>query len=261
VPALLAERPLRVSREAASVVSSPCEIGTTSPLFNRLPTGFPAAANPARRAVQSCGLPDSPKPRRRRSATPYRRPEAAALSPRAQEERREAVSVPEHGPSIHVTHPPPVGPRRNSDRAVLADSEGPLRIPPPGKRPDAATSPMPPGSRCLRPCKPAGLFAVSSCRRFSDRRPRPPPLTGPQPPFNRLAASREATSEAVPTRSVEMSPLLRSRNPLRRIPGPSQQSPLHRVDRILSPAIPATDCCRNPEDGICRQQTAAPDEQ
>ena len=38
-------------------------------------------------------------------------------------------------------------------------------------RPDAATSPMPPGSRCLRPCKPAGLLAVSSCRRFSDQRP------------------------------------------------------------------------------------------
>ena len=28
-----------------------------------------------------------------------------------------------------------------------------------------------------------------------------------------------------------------------------------------SPAVPATDCCRNPEDGICRQQTVVPNEE
>ena len=47
-------------------------------------------------------------------------------------------------------------------------------------------------------CKPAVLSAVSACRRFSDRRPRPPPLTRPRPPFNRLAALRKSGSEAVP---------------------------------------------------------------
>ena len=29
----------------------------------------------------------------------------------------------------------------------------------------------------------------------------------------------------------------------------------------FSPNHPATDCCRNPEDGICRHQTAAPDKE
>ena len=75
VPAL-AERPLRVSREAASVVSRSARLLRG---FDRLPTGSfrqqqshgpmgrPRHADGVTR--QSCGLPDSPKPRRRRSAT------------------------------------------------------------------------------------------------------------------------------------------------------------------------------------------------
>ena len=66
VPAL-SERPLRVSRVAASVVSARCKIGTTSSFFGRLPTGSfqqqqIRAAGPAQNRVAPAFAGPLPRP-------------------------------------------------------------------------------------------------------------------------------------------------------------------------------------------------------
>ena len=128
-----------------------------------------------------------------------RRRLAAIWNTRAREERRQAVSALSRGLLIHKGNPPATRwTPAESQVCRPRNSENTLRIPPPGKRPDAAPSARPPGSRCLRPCKPVVLSAVSACRRFQDQRAHPPPMTRPK----------------------------------------------------SSPAATATDCWRNPEDGI-----------
>jgi len=149
---------------------------------------------------------------------------------RDERKRREWEVVPaqERGPRFHTSptaHPSDPG---NVPRALCSKtSQNARRTLPPGKRPDAATSAMPPGSRCLRPCKPAGLSAVSSCRRSQET--RPPAFSRPRTPFNWLVA--ESQFRGVPRRSAEMSSLLRLRVAARRqLPEPSQQPPLRRQD-------------------------------
>ena len=98
-------------------------------------------------------------------------------------------------------HPPPSRPRQDPECVVFsrkARPENGLRIVPPVA---VRCRHVSHAARIATPfgcCKPAVLSAVSSCRRFEDQRPRPPPLIGPRPPFNRLAASRKSGSEAVP---------------------------------------------------------------
>jgi len=107
------------------------------------------------------------------------------------------------------------------------NSESALRMPPPGKRPDAATSAMPPGSR--RPSVAASRPSCPPCRHvaaFKTKGAHPPPLTRPRAPFKWPAATRKTTSEALP--EDRPSCRLRSGNPLRWIPGPSPKSTLRR---------------------------------
>ena len=124
------------------------------------------------------------------------------------------------------------------------NSENPLRISPLGKRPDAAPSAMPPriampsALQAGRPAAPSIAFgdggsAVSACRRFQDH--KSPPTTLDQTPSTFQLARRftENHFRGTPRRSAEVSPLFRSGNPLRWIPGPSQKSTLRRKTQLL----------------------------
>ena len=85
-------------------------------------------------------------------------------------------------------------------------------------------------------CKPANLSAVSACRRFSG--PRSPPAALVQTPSAFQVVFTEGHFRGAPQGSAEMSPLLRSGNPLRWRPGPFQQSPLRRRDPNPPPPSP-----------------------
>jgi len=115
----------------------------------------------------------------------------------------DAVSALSRGLLIHKGNPPTTRWTPAESRVCRPrNSENTLRIPPPGKRPDAAPSAKPTGSRCLRPCKPVVLSAVSACRRFS--RPTPP-TTLDQPPnaFQAVCRFTENHFRGVPRRSAE----------------------------------------------------------
>jgi hypothetical protein len=121
------------------------------------------------------------------------------------------------------------------------NSENTLRIPPPGKRPDAAPSAGPPGSRCLQPCKPSVLSAVSACRRSQDQGARPPPLTRPRAPFKWIAVARKSTSEALPKdRPSVDSALVRESasfdtRPLTEVNTPPRDKGMERHPGLLAP--------------------------
>ncbi len=118
----------------------------------------------------------------------------------------------------------------------------------PREAPDAAPSARQPGSRCLRPCKPAVLSAVSACRRFQDQGSRPPPLTRPRTPFKWLAVSRKPTSEAFPgdRPSVDSVPVRESASPDTRTITEVNTPPR----RPKSSSATAADWWHNPNDGI-----------
>lgn len=103
----------------------------------------------------------------------------------------------------------------------------------PKRRPDAATSAMPPGSR--RPSVAASrpsCCALHSHRRRRVRRVGMSPLFGTEEParhpcsdpsaFQVICRCTEGHFRGAPQGSAEMLPLLRSGNPLRWIPGPFQ---------------------------------------
>ena len=160
--------------------------------------------------------------------------------PRAQEERSGVLAAARTSNQSTVPTHHPLDPARFRVCCLLARSaaRNKLRIVPP------RSGQMPPH----RPCRPdrdafgpASRPACSPCRHVAalpDQGAHPPPLTRPRPPFNRHAALRKASSEAVLRRSAEMLPLLRSGNRLRSIPGPSQQSPLRRRDPNPPPPSP-----------------------
>jgi len=80
------------------------------------------------------------------------------------------------------------------------------------------------------------------------RRSRPPPLTGPQSPFNRRAASRDRLFRGAPQRSAEMSALLRFGKQLRSS-YPTHHSTRHSAAESPDlPCHPTPDFCHNPEE-------------
>ena len=171
-------------------------------------TGSPQAlpaANAARRAVQSCGpAVAGPLQRRQRRLRIFTRTREDEIGVRAW-----------HGLPMNQAHPPPDRPRRNPRCAVLAARKAHLAFRPQG------CAQMPP----CRPCRPdrdafgpANWASCPPCHHvaaFPDRGSRPPPLTGPRPPFKWTAVSRKPTSEAFPNRSAAMSALLRAGKQLR----------------------------------------------
>jgi hypothetical protein len=199
VPALLAEHPLRVipMQDRDSVVSIPHGIDL---LLHMLPAAFflPPKRTPKASSIRADGpaqnrvagghftvsaissavasTSEGRKPfGRRRNAAEI----GGSLSSRAQEKDRESVSV--RGTDFYSFFMPTTRPK---------DPGGIPRVPSsvlgkrtshsaPEKQPDAATSATPPGSRCLRPCKPAVQSAVSACRRFPDQESPPAALLQP----------------------------------------------------------------------------------
>ena len=139
--------------------------------------GFPVTDKPTRRAVG---------PARNRVASGHmrRRRQAALFPARAREERGEkSVSAPTRGLWRNQPCPPATQWTPAACRVCRPrNSESALRMPPPGKRPDAATSAMPPGSprpvpsRTNRPsrlpCRHVAAFQTSA---------HPPPLSRPRP--------------------------------------------------------------------------------
>ena len=105
-----------------------------------------------------------------------------------------------------------------------------------------SSRPPPIGPRIAAPIfpadKPVVLSDVAACRRFPV--PRSPPATLVQTPsdFQVVCRFTEGHFRAAPQGSAEMSPLLRSGNPLRWIPGPFQKSPLRRRDPNPPPPSP-----------------------
>ena len=113
---------------------------------------------------------------------------------------------------------------------------------------------MPSSLQASRPVRRVGMSPLS--------RPESPPAALVQTPnaFQMACRFAEIHFRVIPLRSAEVSPLFQSRNPLRWIPGPSQRSALRRRVPNLPPAIPGMDCFRNPDNGICQQQTVLPKE-
>lgn len=194
VPALLAAHPRRVSRVAASVVSHRCKIGTTSSIFQMLPTdSFRHIPQAGKRHAEGVTHPCGLRPHRtavsrasgsagtRRTASRHlaRRRQAAPDSSRAlkTEDKRGGARVGTRT-FILYTHPPPIVPPRGGQ--------------------------MPPRHPC-RPDRdafgPASRPSCAPCRHvaaFPDCGSRPPPISRPRAPFNRLAAPRKSGSEALP---------------------------------------------------------------
>ena len=112
--------------------------------------------------------------------------------------------------TVNKSHPPPTVPR--GIPSVPSSKLG-KRTPhsAPERRPDADTSAMPPGSRCLRPCKPAVLSAVSACRRFPDQRSPPAALVQTPNAFQPVCRFTKTQFRGVPPRSAEVPPLFRFR--------------------------------------------------
>jgi hypothetical protein len=209
----LAQAGCRVSREAASVVS---RLARLLRVCDRLPTGSFSSSS----SHGPSGRPSSPPPpsrfalRRDRSArleivwleatcdaadlsrhSPQGDGGLAALFPaRAREERGEkSVSAPRRGLWQNQPCPPATQWTPAACRVCRPrNSESTLRMPPPGKRPDAATSAMPPGSprpvpsrtsrpSCL-PCRHVAAFQTSA---------HPPPFSRPRP----VGPKRKARSQ------------------------------------------------------------------
>jgi len=109
-----------------------------------------------------------------------------------------------HPPTAHRT------PHDSECCCLLARSAARKQTPhrAPERRPDAATSPCRPARDAFGPASRPSCCALHSLRRRRVRRvvmsplfgatTHPPPLTGPRPPFNRLAALRKSGSEAFP---------------------------------------------------------------
>jgi len=153
-----------------------------------------------------------------------------------------------------------MGPRRNPKCAVLETRRAHFAFRP---RLAARCHHVSHAARIAAPCpladKPAVLSAVSACRRFSDHA-RPPPLCRPRPPFKWSAVSRKATSEALPGDRPSCRLCSGSGNPLRRIPGPSQQSTLRRRT-TSSPNHPRNGPLPQSRRRNSRQRTAVPNQE
>ena len=158
----------QVLRQALRLVTRAAVVHSAT-LLARFPRHFPAA-NPALRAVL-----------RKPSATAERRRLADPPASRAQEKGKRCLRFRadlDHEPSPPTAQKTPAACRLCRPR----NSESALRMPPPGKRPDAATSAMPPGSprpvpsRTSRPswlpCRHVAAFRTSA---------HPPPLSRPRP--------------------------------------------------------------------------------
>jgi len=143
--------------------------------------------------------------------------------------------------SIYSSHPPPIGPRHGSRVCCLLAQSAPRKQTPhraPERRPDAATSAMPPGSP--RPVPLRGQAGRPVCRVGMS------PLSGPR--SRRPCPDPERLSSGL---ALHVSPLQRrsprigrdvasapSGNPLRWIAGPSQQSTPRRWGPVSSPSHP-----------------------
>ena len=144
---------------AASVVSS---IRLRKPGSSTLPVLRPHHASSAFGQPSHVG--------RDGETVPPARGLAALFITRAREEKCGVRAIARTSTRFTPTHHPS-DPGRIPSVPSSRDSENTLRIPPPRGGQMPPRQPMPPGSRCLRPCKPAGLSAVSACRRFSDHEP------------------------------------------------------------------------------------------
>jgi len=165
--------------------------------------------------------------------------------------------------SVCHARPPPSRPLTTFRACRLHRLRKPTPYVAPERRPDAAPSAKPPGSRCLRPCKPVVLSAVSACRRFPD-----PPTALVRTPSIFQAACRlcQARHNAVSRKPTsEMLPEDRPRCRLCSGPGirftgyPAHHRSRHSVERTGTiPASDTPDPRHNPEGGICRRETNVP---
>ena len=231
----------------------------TSSCFNGLPTGsLRHMPQPGKRhadgVTHRCGL------------RPPQRPEPCfalvlgllILHTRARK-AREAVSVLVHGPSFYSPAHRPSDPARFrvflSSRAKRGRKQTPHRAP--GEAARCRHVAHAPGSRCLRPCKPAGLCAVSSCRRFSD----PRPARHPWPDPDRLSTGSPLCGNPVQRRSPRIGRECRlCSGPGIRFAGyPAHHSSQHSAEETPDfPATPRRISAAIPKNGICRQKTDPP---
>ena len=250
--------------DAPQAAGSPRQVGAprcrASRDFFDLRAGSPQALSsssirPRRRLVGSCG-------RRPRAVEPLERvasrghsdaaDSAAPASSHARKREREAVSVLTHGPSsdLQPTHRPSdpgTIPSVLSSRAKRGQKTNSASCPREAARcrhvAHAARIAMPSALQAGRPVRRVGMSPLF--------RPTTPPATLDRTPTAFQPACRFAESQfrGGPRRSAEMPPLLRSGNPLRWIPGPSQQSTLRRRDPNPPPPSPQRTAAAIPTTG------------
>ena len=181
----------------------------------------------------------------------------------ARKRREDAVSTLSHGPQtdsqFRAHRPPDPGrfPSLSSSRAERGQRTN--TEPCPRWRPDSATSASLTGSR--RPTGSARRASSLPWRNVAaspDQGPARHPSTRPRALVNLLPISRKAASEALPRdRPCAVSAQVRESASLDTRTITAVNTSPRSSD--TAPAVPEADCCHNPDNGMCRQQTALPD--